>query len=89
MPEPMHWMSGCSATSWEKSSATPAGPELLADVEQFAARRDRGGPSFAADGYPAGGLPGADPAGDEIAKLVASRSLAAAEQVARAFTVYF
>ncbi len=30
-----------------------------------------------------------DPAGDEIAKLVGSWSLAAAEQVARAFTVYF
>ena len=57
-----------------------AGPELLADVERLRhavieARR---------------GERDEDPAdGDKIAALVASWSLAAAEQVARAFTVYF
>ena len=65
-----------------------AGPELLADVERLrrAVIEARQGER---DGYPAGGSAGADPAGDEIAKLVGSWSLAAAEQVARAFTVYF
>jgi phosphoenolpyruvate carboxylase len=38
---------------------------------------------------PEAGLGTGDPAGDEITKLVSSWSLAAAEQVARAFTVYF
>ncbi|MGH3236139.1 MAG: phosphoenolpyruvate carboxylase, partial [Streptosporangiaceae bacterium] len=42
-----------------------------------------------AGGPVAGDPAGDDPAGDEIAKLVASWSLTAAEQVARAFTVYF
>jgi phosphoenolpyruvate carboxylase len=64
-----------------------AGPELLADVERLrhaviAARR-----------YSRGGSPGeagdADPAGDDIVTLVGSWSLDRAEQVARAFTVYF
>ncbi len=65
-----------------------AGDELLADVERLrhavieARRRGRGGRDDA-------GGPGADPAGDEIIKLVGSWSLAAAEQVARAFAVYF
>src|SRR6516225_11304595 len=59
------------------------GPVLLADVERLrhaviSARQvpDRASPAAAA-------------AGDEIAALVASWSLARAEQVARAFTVYF
>jgi phosphoenolpyruvate carboxylase len=57
-----------------------AGPDLLADVERLrraviAARR--------------GERAGRDPVGDEIAELVASWSLDRAEQVARAFTVYF
>jgi len=59
------------------------GPDLLADVERLRravidARRvpDRGSPAAAA-------------AGDEIAALVASWSRERAEQVARAFTVYF
>ncbi|HET9968795.1 MAG TPA: phosphoenolpyruvate carboxylase, partial [Streptosporangiaceae bacterium] len=60
-----------------------AGEELLADVERLRRaviearhreRSERGDP---------------DPAGDEIVKLVASWSLERAEQVARAFAVYF
>jgi phosphoenolpyruvate carboxylase len=56
-----------------------AGPELLADVERLrhaviAARQ---------------GARDADPAGDQIAALVASWNVARAEQVARAFAVYF
>src|SRR5271165_1254489 len=68
------------------------GPELLADVERLrravieARRHEREG--YSADGAAADGGP-ADRAGDEIAALVASWSLEAAEQVARAFTVYF
>ena len=60
-----------------------AGDELLADVERLRhavidARRE------------GGWAPGCgDPAGDEIVKLVGSWSLETAEQVARAFTVYF
>jgi phosphoenolpyruvate carboxylase len=62
------------------------GDELLADVERLRhavidARQEAGMKR-------AGEVVG-DPAGDEIAKLVGSWSLAAAEQVARAFTVYF
>ncbi len=58
-----------------------AGPELLADVERLrraviAARRAERGRDR-------------HESGDEIAGLVASWSLEAAEQVARAFTVYF
>src|SRR5882724_10476448 len=71
-----------------------AGEELLADVERLrhavieARHRGRG------DGDVGGADAGdaaleADPAGDEIIKLVGSWSLAAAEQVARAFAVYF
>ena len=60
-----------------------AGPDLLADVERLrraviAARSEEGGGGGRAEGK-----------ADEIAELVASWSLAAAEQVARAFTVYF
>ena len=64
------------------------GPELLADVERLrravieARRGER-------DEYLADGATSADPAGDEIAALVASWRLDRAEQVARAFTVYF
>jgi phosphoenolpyruvate carboxylase len=63
-----------------------AGPELLADVERLrhavidARRRELDDAS---------GSVAADPAGDEITKLVASWSLEQAEQVAEAFTVYF
>jgi len=62
-----------------------AGPGLLADVERLrhaviAARRG------ARDSEPP---TGAGLAGDEIAHLVASWDLDRAEQVARAFTVYF
>src|SRR4029077_2967405 len=52
------------------------GPELLADVE----RLRRAGIEARREG---------GDAGDEIAKLVASWSLEQAEQVARAFAVYF
>jgi phosphoenolpyruvate carboxylase len=61
-----------------------AGPGLLADVERLRravieARRD------GRESAPSGG----DPAGDAIVALVGSWSLEQAEQVARAFTVYF
>jgi phosphoenolpyruvate carboxylase len=65
-----------------------AGPELLADVEHLRRaviderRRER-------DAVTASGAVAADPAGDEIIRLVASWSLERADQVARAFTVYF
>ncbi len=82
-----------------------AGPELLADVERLRraviqarhSERDAWSaagpgpvagdpaPGDAAPAYPASG----DPAGDKIAALVGSWSLDQAEQVARAFTVYF
>ena len=68
------------------------GPELLADVERLrraviaARRRERHAWNAA---VPRPGEPLADPVGDEIAELVASWSLDRAEQVARAFTVYF
>ena len=76
-----------------------AGPELLADVERLRraviqarhSERDTWGAQGMGSGSPgpgAGQLVG-DPAGDKIAALVASWSLEAAEQVARAFTVYF
>ncbi len=57
-----------------------AGPELLADVERL-----RHAVIDARRGEPGDGAA----AGDEIAKLVASWSLEQAEQVARAFAVYF
>jgi phosphoenolpyruvate carboxylase len=82
-----------------------AGDELLADVEQLRravieARHSERDPWDApgTDADPGtvpvpGPIPGdavlADPGGDEIAKLVASWSLDRAEQVARAFAVYF
>ena len=61
------------------------GPDLLADVERL--RR-----AVIAARAPGSGLSRralADPVGDEIAELVASWGLDRAEQVARAFTVYF
>src|ERR1700691_287221 len=61
-----------------------AGPELLADVERLrhaVIQARRGAPG-------ASGASGAS-AGDEIAALVASWSLDRADQVARAFAVYF
>jgi phosphoenolpyruvate carboxylase len=66
-----------------------AGPELLADVERLrhaviAARRGERETQNGAGAGPVG-----DPVGDEIAELVASWDLDRAEQVARAFTVYF
>ena len=72
-----------------------AGPELLADVERLrraviqARHSERDAWSAAGAAVPGSGQVAGDPAGDEIAALVASWSLAAAEQVARAFTVYF
>src|SRR6516164_6372250 len=58
-----------------------AGLDLLADVERLrhAVIDARRGPQDSRD----------DPAGDQIAGLVASWDLDRAEQVARAFTVYF
>jgi len=70
-----------------------AGPGLLADVERLrravieARRSERDGWSTPEADQGCGAV--ADPAGDEIAKLVASWSLDRAEQVARAFAVYF
>ncbi len=88
MPEPMRRDVRMLGDILGEVIRDSAGPELLADVERLrrAVIEARQGER---DGYPAGGSAGADPAGDEIAKLVASWSLAAAEQVARAFTVYF
>ena len=64
------------------------GPDLLADVERLrrAVIQARHGER---DEDPGDGAPGPDPAGDKIAALVGSWSLDRAEQVARAFTVYF
>ena len=59
------------------------GPDLLADVERL--RRA----VIEARRVPDRGSPAAGAAGDEIAALVASWSSRRAEQVARAFTVYF
>jgi phosphoenolpyruvate carboxylase len=75
-----------------RDSDPETGPELLADVERLrraviaARRRERDAWNAA---VPRPGEPMADPVGDEIAELVASWSLDRAEQVARAFTVYF
>jgi phosphoenolpyruvate carboxylase len=70
------------------------GDELLADVERLRhavieARHSERGDWDPDDGAGPGARAEADPAGDEIIKLVGSWSLAAAEQVARAFAVYF
>ncbi len=67
------------------------GQGLLDDVERLrraviAARASNGA---AGDGAAGDADPYADPAGDEIAALVASWPLDRAEAVARAFTVYF
>ena len=72
-----------------------AGPELLADVERLrravigARHGQRDAWSAAGPGPASGDAAPGDPAGDEIAALVGSWSLDRAEQVARAFTVYF
>jgi phosphoenolpyruvate carboxylase len=65
------------------------GQDLLDDVERLrqAVIAARASHRPAGDGPP--GDPHADPAGDEIAALVASWPLDRAELVARAFTVYF
>jgi phosphoenolpyruvate carboxylase len=60
-----------------------AGPDLLADVERLRHA------VIAARGGSPDGPAGDEIAGDEIAALVASWSLDRADQVARAFTVYF
>ena len=67
------------------------GQDLLDDVETAAPGGDRGPgqPRSRRAGPAAAGAPDADPAGDEIAALVASWPLDRAELVARAFTVYF
>src|SRR3984957_5759427 len=71
-----------------RDSDQKTGPGLLADVERLRhaviEARDQERPA----GHPAAG-PAGDPAGDAIAALVASWDLDRAEQVARAFTVYF
>src|SRR5579859_7380433 len=71
-----------------------AGDELLADVERLRhavieARHSERADFAPRDPADPGVSPDGDPAGDEIATLVASWSLEAAEQVARAFAVYF
>ena len=63
-----------------RDSDPKTGPDLLADVERL-----RHAVIEARDQE----RPGDDPAGDAIAALVASWDLDRAEQVARAFTVYF
>jgi len=84
LPEPMRRdvrLLGDTLGEVIRDSDPESGPELLADVERLrravieARRTSRGGP--------------ADQAGDEIAALVGSWDLDRAEQVARAFTVYF
>ncbi len=77
------------------------GQDLLDDVERLrqaviAARASHGSDGGGSDGAGSDGAgsdgdgdPHADPAGDEIAALVASWPLDRAELVARAFTVYF
>jgi phosphoenolpyruvate carboxylase len=81
-----------------RTSDPKTGPELLADVGRLrraviAARSGEGRGGGRGDAWnatvPCPGEPVADPVGDEIAELVASWSLDRAEQVARAFTVYF
>src|SRR5580693_8936209 len=71
-----------------RDSDQKTGPGLLADVERLRhaviEARDQERPA----GHPAAD-PAGDPAGDAIAALVASWDLDRAEQVARAFTVYF
>src|SRR5580692_264459 len=76
-----------------------AGPELLADVERLRhavidarphSRDGLAGFSERGSGDPGSGDPGSgDPVGDDIVALVGSWSLDRADQVARAFTVYF
>ena len=61
-----------------------AGPGLLADVERL-----RRAVIDAREGWREDDPDGGDPAGDAITGLVASWTLDRAEQVARAFTVYF
>jgi len=97
MPEPMRRDVRLLGDLLGEVLRESGGQDLLDDVERLrraviAARRP-GGPqdgSRAQDGSgsPDGG-PAADPAGDEIAALVASWPLERAELVARAFTVYF
>ena len=72
------------------------GQDLLDDVERLrqaviAARASHGAADVSSPGGGSDGAedPHADPAGDEIAALVASWPLDRAELVARAFTVYF
>jgi phosphoenolpyruvate carboxylase len=73
-----------------RDSDPKTGPELLADVARLR-RAVIGARGRERDVIPglSPGEPMADPVGDEIAELVASWSLDRAEQVARAFTVYF
>ncbi len=87
LPDRCAATSGCWATSSGRSSAIrpKTGPDLLADVERLrravieARDQERRDDHERRD----------DPAGDAIAALVASWDLDRAEQVARAFTVYF
>jgi phosphoenolpyruvate carboxylase len=71
-----------------RDSDPKAGPDLLADVERLR-HAVIGARQGERDAQGAGVGSGGDPAGDEIAELVASWRLDRAEQVARAFTVYF
>ncbi len=92
LPEPMRRDVRLLGDILGEAIRDSAGPELLADVERLrravieARRGERDGSPAAGPGVD--GAP-AEVAGDEIAKLVASWSLEAAEQVARAFAVYF
>src|SRR5450432_4151729 len=97
MPEPMRRDVRLLGDLLGEVLRESGGQDLLDDVERLrlaviAARRPGG--SRDGSGSPDGsgsrdGGPAADPAGDEIAALVASWPLERAELVARAFTVYF
>jgi phosphoenolpyruvate carboxylase len=97
MPEPMRRDVRLLGDILGEVIRDSAGPELLAEVERLRhaviAARQRDTPTAAPAGTapaaPAAAATAADGTGDEIAELVASWNLDQAEQVARAFTVYF
>jgi phosphoenolpyruvate carboxylase len=98
MPEPMRRDVRLLGDLLGEVLRESGGQDLLDDVERLrraviAARRPASRDGAPCDGAPPDGAPhggaAADPAGDEIAALVAGWPLDRAELVARAFTVYF